>query len=1038
MKLTFLPRIALLLAMLNSLGAATLTITAPLDYQVVQRETRDKGTITLQGRVAGADVKELSIEARMVISGKAGNWESLKGTFAGDQFFATTISPAGGWHRLEVRVSDKNALIAQAAVEHVGVGEVFVVAGQSNSANHGEETQSSTSGMATTFDGERWQPCKDPQPGASGTGGSFLPPFGDAMSERLGVPIGFVACGTGATSVREWLPKGSKFPNPPTITNRVQQLSDGLWESKGEAYGRLVERMKQMGPHGLRAVLWHQGESDANQTDPARTLPGKLYREYLEKVIRESQAAIGWQVPWFVAQVSYHVPGDETSPDIRAAQASLWTDGIALAGPDTDALKGALRDMGGKGVHFSGAGLRAHAASWVEKVAPWLEESVGITPLLVVQDLTATTNLLPNASFENASDAGVQDWKHRAWGGETECEWSVESPGRTGTRCVTIRSEKGSDAAWTATVPVKPNTFYRLSGWIKTKAVRGATGALLNIQNLQQVRTPAVRGTKDWTQVSTIFRSGDLTLLEINCLFGGWGSSTGQAWYDDLALEPLPDSSTEEPRAVVTIDADAPSIPYSPMLFGGFIEHFVGQIYGGIFEPGSPLSDERGYRKDVIAALKELKLSIVRWPGGCFASGYHWKDGVGETRTPVPDPVWGLTDPNTFGTDEFIEWCRLVGCEPYICSNAGNGTPEEMRDWVNYCNAKDRRSPAQRVRYWSIGNENWGAHEIGARTPQEWGPLVLRSANLMLAADPELTLIAAATSSWDWTMPLLNVAGKHLDYVAIHNYWLPCWGDNLTPDYLSCIMNATGPERTISQVIDILEEAGHRGRIKIAFDEWNLRGWHHPGFPRKQVCDTNDPAVAELIRARDKNAIPSQYSMADALFSASFLNACLRHAEDVGMANIAPIVNTRGPLFVYTNGIVKRTTFHVLSLYANELQSRVAKLTLQAEPLTHGSDFVPVVDAVATVDQENKTFALALCNLHPSKKVACEVKLGNNALAGTYVATVLSGDSPDAYNDIEHPTRVAPEKTQLTFQRGTVMLAPHSLTIVKIPGGPGR
>ncbi len=132
-------------------------------------------------------------------------------------------------------------------------------------------------------------------------------------------------------------------------------------------------------------------------------------------------------------------------------------------------------------------------------------------------------------------------------------------------------------------------------------------------------------------------------------------------------------------EAVVRIDADAPSVPYSRMLFGGFIEHFHRQIYGGIFEPGSPLSDDRGFRQDVIAAMKELKLSIVRWPGGCFVSGYHWKDGVGNDRKSVFDVVWGVEDPNTFGTDEFVEWCRLVGCEPYICTNAGNGTPEEMR-----------------------------------------------------------------------------------------------------------------------------------------------------------------------------------------------------------------------------------------------------------------------------------------------------------------------------------------------------------------------
>ena len=192
------------------------------------------------------------------------------------------------------------------------------------------------------------------------------------MAGKFHVPVGLVACGVGATSVREWLPKGAKFPNPPTLTGHVQQLPGGDWESKGTIFASFTSRLKQLGLHGFRAVLWHQGESDANQNDATRTLPGKLYREYLEKLIRDSRREIGWDAPWFVAQASYHVPGDEASPDIRAAQASLWKEGLALEGPDTDALKGELRDSGGRGVHFSGPGLREHAARWVEKIAPWL------------------------------------------------------------------------------------------------------------------------------------------------------------------------------------------------------------------------------------------------------------------------------------------------------------------------------------------------------------------------------------------------------------------------------------------------------------------------------------------------------------------------------------------------------------------------------------------------------------------------------------------------------------------------------------------
>jgi hypothetical protein len=253
------------------------------------------------------------------------------------------------------------------------VGEVFVVAGQSNSANHGAEKQRTRTNRVAAQAGNHWQPANDPQPGATGNGGSFLPAFGDALVEKFDVPDGLVACGVGATSVREWLPKGATFPNPPTLLGQVQKRADGTWESKGALYEAFRARLQPLGPNGFRAVLWHQGESDANQKDPTRTLPGNLYREYLEKLIRQSRKDLGWDVPWVVAQASYHGPGDEGSADIRAAQASLWKDGLGLEGPDSDALKGELRDNGGKGVHFSGPGLRAHAAKWVEKVVPWLE-----------------------------------------------------------------------------------------------------------------------------------------------------------------------------------------------------------------------------------------------------------------------------------------------------------------------------------------------------------------------------------------------------------------------------------------------------------------------------------------------------------------------------------------------------------------------------------------------------------------------------------------------------------------------------------------
>ena len=194
-------------------------------------------------------------------------------------------------------------------------------------------------------------------------------------------------------------------------------------------------------------------------------------------------------------------------------------------------------------------------------------------------------------------------------------------------------------------------------------------------------------------------------------------------------------------QSSLTISPDRSPLAYDHNIFGQFIEHFDNQVYGGLYDPESPLADEDGFRKDVIKAIRDIHTGIVRWPGGCFASTYHWMDAIGPNRTPTYDKTWQAEDPNTFGTDEFVKWCRKVGAEPFICTNAGTGTPEEMSDWVEYCNLTVGKYARMRaanghpepygVKYWSVGNENWGAHELGARTVAEWGPLVRESAKLM-------------------------------------------------------------------------------------------------------------------------------------------------------------------------------------------------------------------------------------------------------------------------------------------------------------------
>jgi len=509
-------------------------------------------------------------------------------------------------------------------------------------------------------------------------------------------------------------------------------------------------------------------------------------------------------------------------------------------------------------------------------------------------------------------------------------------------------------------------------------------------------------------------------------------------WRAPICREVKPVSAKQHKESVMSnpdgntirIEAHRGYRRYDRMIFGQFLEHFHRQVYGGVFEPGSPLADNQGFRKDVVAALRELQVPIVRWPGGCFVSAYHWKHGVGPERQPSYDKAWRVEDPNTFGTDEFVAWCRLIGAEPYICTNAGTGSPEEMSDWVEYCNlesmgrwARLRQSNGytepHNVKFWSVGNENYGDWEMGSKTADEWGHFVAESAKMMKRVDPDIILLAAALPyDVDWTLGLLRAAGQYLDYVSIHGYWDRLQEENKPSDYLTCVGKSLIPEAAIRRTEQVIAVAGYEGRIGIAFDEWNLRSWHHPS--------KGD------VRERDKNDINSTYTMADAVFSASFLNSCLRHCDVVRMANMAPVINTRGPLFVYPQGIVKRTTFHVMAMYANHLEPNVVDTWTEVSSLQCPKRSVPVLDVIATCDDDKKRWSVAVVNRSPEQEVTCELTLGDRKLSGKYPAIVLSGETCDSYNDIGNPDRVVPENVEMPFEEGLGTFPPHSVTIVKI------
>lgn len=332
------------------------TLTSPTDFQVFQRQNAAGGKIVIEGMLEAPGHAALTnldkLEARLVGETVSNGWTTLPFDNRVRRFRGELAAPAGGWFRLELRLSGGGKTIFTAVVEHVGVGEIFLIAGQSNSANHGEEKQSAKSPLVVAFGNGVWQPARDPEPGASGKGGSFLPAFGDALAEKFKVPVGLVPLGVGSTSVREWLPQGELMAAPPTTGMNTVTIGSNLWASTGTLFEKIIAAEIFFGANGFRAVLWHQGESDSHQP-PDREITPAQYRSYLERVIAASRASAGWRVPWFVAQVSYHTPEDQSTPELRAAQKSLATDGIALMGPDTDALGPEFRQNNGRGIHFN-------------------------------------------------------------------------------------------------------------------------------------------------------------------------------------------------------------------------------------------------------------------------------------------------------------------------------------------------------------------------------------------------------------------------------------------------------------------------------------------------------------------------------------------------------------------------------------------------------------------------------------------------------------------------------------------------------------
>ncbi|MEM3014078.1 MAG: alpha-L-arabinofuranosidase C-terminal domain-containing protein [Candidatus Bathyarchaeia archaeon] len=474
------------------------------------------------------------------------------------------------------------------------------------------------------------------------------------------------------------------------------------------------------------------------------------------------------------------------------------------------------------------------------------------------------------------------------------------------------------------------------------------------------------------------------------------------------------------------VDVEAPLGKLDKRCYGQFIEHLGRCIYGGVWVgEDSKILNVNGFRLDVLEAVKDLKPAIVRWPGGNFSSGYHWLDGVGprERRPRRFDMAWNSEEPNTFGTDEFIQWCRLVGAEPFIVVNAGNGTPEEAARWVEYCNSSANTSYVKLrqqhghqephgVKVWGIGNELYGKWQIGFNVDgEECARRTAEFANEMRMVDPNIKLVAVGCEDPEWNLDMVKKAGEYFDYLSIHIY---IWGPKPYNELVAIPLNI---EQRLSSVYSLVQSARQRfnvkREIKLAFDEWNI--WY--------------PEAKQPLHHQITN-------VGDAVFTGGVLNALHRLCNKVPIGGFAQTVNVL-PMILTSDegGMVLTPQYLVFKLYGSGSGDLVVRSVVDS-PYYFSSELgehVPFVDVSATISEDKKTVYLHVVNRHETEPADLSVFFrGFKPKSGS--AQCVAGESPSDKNTFEEPNRVKIEKAQVKVEKGecVVSLKPHSVTVAKL------
>jgi alpha-N-arabinofuranosidase len=482
-----------------------------------------------------------------------------------------------------------------------------------------------------------------------------------------------------------------------------------------------------------------------------------------------------------------------------------------------------------------------------------------------------------------------------------------------------------------------------------------------------------------------------------------------------------------------TIRADEPGPVYDKLVFTQFAEHLGTGIYGGLWVgEDSDIPNTNGFRNDVVAALRELAVPVIRWPGGCFADEYHWREGVGaQNERPVKiNTHWGgVTEPNTVGTHEFFELLRQVGAEAYISGNVGNGTPQEMAEWVEYMTSPAGSLADERARnghkepwklpYFGIGNELWGCG--GNMRPEYAADVTRRYATFIKApAGTRIMKIAAGASADDfvWTETMMRVAGGMLDGLSVHYYTLPegKWPPRSDPvnfdeqAWAAAFHQTSRIDDILAQHSAIMDKHDPEKRVFLALDEWGT--WYaqdpgtHPGFLRQQN------------------------TLRDALVTAINLNIFAKHADRVRMTAIAQMVNVlQAMIFTDGNRMVLTPTYHVFEMYKPWQDATVLPIDIET-PLYRKDEFsLPAVSGSAVRGKDGRVH-VGLANLDPGETNTVTIALdgvGASAVSGR----VLTAPAINSHNTFENPKAVEPAAfTGARIQGGKLVVTLPAKSVV--------